>query len=133
MRNGKYTVGASDARGGKIFQTMITALLNQIHPIRRMDIVYKIFTAKLSGDKIGEPGSAMLTFENLKVGDKFISMPLPGDDSGHGGFKRGAYIFEKIKGRPSIFFRDEENDNAKRLMDGQVTTYLKKMHVIKVL
>src|SRR3989344_4474225 len=36
-----------------------------------------------------------LTFGELKVGQKFIALPLPGDNHGHGGFKGAHYIFTK--------------------------------------
>ena len=36
-----------------------------------------------------------LTFGELKVGQKFICLPLPGDNSGHGGFRGAHYIFTK--------------------------------------
>ncbi len=36
-----------------------------------------------------------LTFGELKVGQKFISLPLPGDNDGHGGFRKAHYIFTK--------------------------------------
>lgn len=39
-----------------------------------------------------------LTFGELKVGDKFICLPLPGDNKGHGGFRGKYYIF--IKNHP---------------------------------
>ena len=38
-----------------------------------------------------------LTFGELKVGQKFIVLPLPGDNSGHGGFRGTHYIFTKTK------------------------------------
>jgi hypothetical protein len=38
-----------------------------------------------------------LTFGDLKIGDKYISLPVPGDNHGHGGFKGAHYIHEKIK------------------------------------
>ncbi len=36
-----------------------------------------------------------LTFGELKVGEKFICLPVPGDNHGHGGFKGAHYIFTK--------------------------------------
>lgn len=36
-----------------------------------------------------------LTFGELSVGQKFIGLPLPGDNLGHGGFRGTAYIFIK--------------------------------------
>ncbi len=44
-------------------------------------------------DKFFEP----LTFGELAVGDKFISLPEPGDNDGHGGFRESPYIFIKIE------------------------------------
>ncbi len=36
-----------------------------------------------------------LTFGELEKGDKFISLPLPGDNNGQGGFRGSHYIFTK--------------------------------------
>ncbi len=41
--------------------------------------------------------SKPLTFGELKAGQKFISFPTDGDDSGHGGFRKGAYLFTKLR------------------------------------
>ena len=38
-----------------------------------------------------------LTFGDLKIGDRYIALPFPGDNEGHGGFKGEYYIHEKIK------------------------------------
>jgi len=38
-----------------------------------------------------------LTFEELKIEENFISFPLPGDNSGHGGFRETSWIFIKTK------------------------------------
>lgn len=37
-----------------------------------------------------------LTFGELKVGDKFIAFPRPGDNAGHGGYKVTHWIFQKV-------------------------------------
>jgi hypothetical protein len=39
--------------------------------------------------------SEVLTFGELKVGQFFIGFPLPGDNSGHGGFRKAHYVFVK--------------------------------------
>jgi hypothetical protein len=36
-----------------------------------------------------------LTFGELKVGQKFVSFPLPGDNHGHGGFRGAHFVFTK--------------------------------------
>ena len=36
-----------------------------------------------------------LTFAEIPINTLFISFPVDGDDSGHGGFRRGSYLFEK--------------------------------------
>ncbi|MEY4744799.1 MAG: hypothetical protein RL272_744 [Candidatus Parcubacteria bacterium] len=42
------------------------------------------------------PRSKPLTFGELAVGEHFVAFPLDGDDSGHGGFRRGHNLFRKI-------------------------------------
>lgn len=44
-------------------------------------------------DKCFEP----LIFGELKEAQKFIALPLPGDNHGHGGFRKAHWLFEKIK------------------------------------
>lgn len=36
-----------------------------------------------------------LEFGQLEIGDCFIYWPVPGDNSGHGGYLRGSYLFTK--------------------------------------
>lgn len=55
---------------------------------------------------------APMTFGELKVGDKFISMPMPGDNAGHGGFRGPHYIYEKISDN------SRKSDPRSRLLDG---------------
>lgn len=38
----------------------------------------------------------MATFDHLRVGDHFISWPLPGDNGGHGGFLGAHNLLVKI-------------------------------------
>lgn len=53
------------------------------------------FSEKL-GKPYGPSPVAKLTFGNLEIGDSFISFPLPGDNSGHGGgYLSGSYLFKK--------------------------------------
>ncbi|HTM68135.1 MAG TPA: hypothetical protein VL426_02445 [Candidatus Binatia bacterium] len=40
--------------------------------------------------------SIPLTFAELEVGEHFIAFPSDGDDSGHGGYRRGQRLFRKI-------------------------------------
>lgn len=40
--------------------------------------------------------SIPLTFAELAVGEHFIAFPTDGDDSGHGGYRRGANLFKKV-------------------------------------
>lgn len=39
----------------------------------------------------------ILTFGELKIGQKFIAMPSPGDNAGHGGYRIAHYIFTKTR------------------------------------
>ncbi len=42
------------------------------------------------------PQSQPLTFEELDPGNRFIAFPRDGDDSGHGGYRSGQRLFEKL-------------------------------------
>ncbi len=68
--------------------------------------------------------SAYLTFGELNAGDRFIGLPQPGDDGGHGGFKGPHYIFQKIEGAG--------RDNAMRQKDGILSCMPDSMPIIKV-
>ena len=76
--------------------------------------------------------SIPLTFGELKVGDRFIGFPLDGDDSGHGGFRNGSYLFEKISDGDRVS-KMELVDNARRLVDGVVVHDPRAMKVLKIL
>lgn len=71
-----------------------------------------------------------LKLEELKEGDKYISLPVPGDNSGHGGFRGTHYIFGKIKPIKNNFGVYE---NAVRLADGVLSSHPDDLPVIKVL
>lgn len=38
-----------------------------------------------------------LTFGELGIGQKFICLPSPGDNNGHGGLRKAHWLFQKIK------------------------------------
>ena len=70
--------------------------------------------------------SDKLTFGELKQGDKFIAFPLPGDDSGHGGYKGGHVLFYKWP-------TDVEGVYvAKNFTHGTFSSIPDTMHVIKI-
>ena len=70
-----------------------------------------------------------LAFGDLKQGDKFIALPIPGDNSGHGGFKGAQYIFVKIK---KISGPCGSYDNAVKIKSGTFSMVPDSMSVIKV-
>ena len=127
-----YKVDLADHAGEKRIKTQIVKLLNQVHPIPRIDIVESLFTSNLVSDRVGKPGSKALRFRNLRIGDKFIMMPSPGDDHGHGGFKGGTFVFIKIKGAQDPLYRDGEKNNAKNL-HGILSTFPRDCYVIRVI
>lgn len=53
--------------------------------------------SQLKSDRVEMPDECFepLTFGELKVGQKFVGFPLPGDNSGHGGFRGAHYIYTK--------------------------------------
>jgi hypothetical protein len=57
-----------------------------------------------------------LDFADLELGEKFISLPGPGDNHGHGGLLCGAWLFIKIE--PGITPVGEQPLNAVRLVNG---------------
>lgn len=48
-------------------------------------------------EKLDEVGTEKLTFGALKVGDHFIGFPLPGDNSGHGGYLGAQNLLRKTE------------------------------------
>ncbi len=73
----------------------------------------------------------VLKFQYLKIGEKFICMPVPGDDSGHGGFKGSHNVFIKIY----PYHRDDfpsDKYNAVRLCDGTFSSLPAGVWVIRV-
>ncbi len=75
--------------------------------------------------------SKPLTFGELKVGEHFVDFPTDGDDSGHGGFRRGSYVFEKID--PTSTKIENWFENAIRKMDKVKSTFPDTMLVYKVI
>lgn len=70
-------------------------------------------------------------FNELKIGEKFIGFPMPGDDNAHGGFRGTFVIYEKIKGRSNKKF-PELKYNAKRLSGSALISKAPSTWVIKV-
>lgn len=50
---------------------------------------------KLSWTSLPDEFFKTITFEELQVGDRFIKLPVPGDNDGRGGFREMQYIFVK--------------------------------------
>ena len=69
-----------------------------------------------------------LTFGDLEPGDMFITLPMPGDNGGHGGFKGGAYIFKKLK--RSI--NNKHMQSVMRLLDGAGLSFSHATLVLRV-
>ena len=61
-----------------------------------------------------------LTFDDLEVGDKFIVMPLPGDNSGHDGLLGEARLFRKINPTKSTKSVANIYYNAARLISSDL-------------
>lgn len=69
-----------------------------------------------------------LTYGELDIGDSFIGFPLPGDNSGHGGYKQAHIIWYKTSYDSEL----HENKKAKRFSDGILSDFPDTMHVIKI-
>lgn len=93
----------------------------------------------LKGDFMNEPEEhyATLKFGELAVGGRYISLPFPGDNDGHGGFVGAKYIFQKIKpvipvGSRREFDQDNLPENAVRIRDGVLSNHPDGMSIIRV-
>ncbi len=76
-----------------------------------------------------------LTFGELKVGDRFICWPSPGDNSGHGGYLSAVRVFTKIEGvRPpkAHLYRDDYYENGAREGDSVRSRFRDGLEVIKL-
>ncbi len=79
-----------------------------------------------------------LTFGELRVGDKFIGFPWPGDNQGHGGllgtfpiFVKTAYVVGMSIGY-MVGMSLGSSANAVRINDGHSSTFADDLFVIKV-
>jgi len=74
--------------------------------------------------------STPLTFKELQEGAKFICFPIDGDDSGHGGYRQGSYLFTKLK----LYKGDKVGEvNAMRNDTGVLLSFYPDEQVILVL
>lgn len=70
-----------------------------------------------------------LEFGDLVTGDRYISLPIPGDNSKPGsGFKSIYYLFQKIK----VVKKDDELYNSIELSRGRLTLTPTTVPVIKI-
>lgn len=84
------------------------------------------------GEELPREYHEKLTFEELKIGNRYISFPQPGDNKGHGGFKSPYYLFQKIE---DIECSSDDHlviSNAVRLKDGRLSFFPENAPVIKV-
>ncbi len=68
-----------------------------------------------------------ISFKDIKESEKFIALPQPGDNSGHGGFKKASYIFQKLR-----MSQGSNRENAVRVSDGTLSDFPDSMMVLKV-
>ena len=81
-----------------------------------------------------------LTFAELEVGDKFICLPTPGDNDGHGGFRGMHNIYVKTQkavadtgGRkPLPYHEDYPHGRARKTRIGTTSDLPHSMPVIQV-
>jgi len=71
-----------------------------------------------------------LAFSELSIGDRFVALPFPGDNSGHGGFKQIHYVFMKTEKVYNYWGRD--CGNAVSVKNGRFRNISDKLLVIKV-
>ncbi len=75
--------------------------------------------------------SKPLMFSELAVEDHFISFPMDGDDSGHGGYRGAHNLFKKTSAK----FRHSRTrlvDNAVNVRTGTPSNMTPRMWVVKI-
>lgn len=73
-----------------------------------------------------------LTFGELNVGDKFIGIPVPGDNNGHGGLRGGYHLFCKTESARSTYFPLGER-NAVKLLNNNPYYFTRDAQILKVI
>jgi hypothetical protein len=81
--------------------------------------------------KCSEESFRVLTFGELKIGDEYIALPLPGDNEGHGGFRGSYNLFRKIKDEYRLDPVTPVN-NTERVRDSVFKNMESNLLVIKV-
>ena len=72
-----------------------------------------------------------LTFGELKEGERYITLPLPGDNHGHGGYRGAHYLFEKVKS--GINSEDKKRPyNVRRINDSTLSNHPEDMEIIRI-
>ena len=69
-----------------------------------------------------------LTVGDMQKGDKFIVMPVPGDNDGHGGFLEESHLFIKTE----FISHPRTPTNAVRVRDGSHTLLSNLVFVFKI-
>lgn len=81
--------------------------------------------------ELGKDAYKALTFKDLKVGDKYIAFPRPGDNHGHGGYLGNHFVFEKTDKKECTIQGIRVRENA-RSKDGISGYFSDKALVIKL-
>jgi len=81
--------------------------------------------AKENNLAIESHSNEKLTFAELNEDDKFISFPMPGDNSGHGGFLGSHWLFKKMKPYAT-------GENAIRKYDNRPVEFRDNSQVLKI-
>lgn len=83
---------------------------------------------KQEWDRASATDCEPLLLGDLKMGDKFIAMPSPGDNHGHGGLLGGSHLF--IKGEK--IYRPRFTNRCTCVCDGTSTLLPDIMFIIKI-
>lgn len=73
------------------------------------------------------------TFCELKIGQKFIALPEPGDNHGHGGFKESSYLFMKTEECNKKTFYTRAQGSAVNLTTGAIINFPYDLAVIIII
>lgn len=101
-----------------ILATLVLVEEGELTPIYALKHIEGLFKKK-----------EVLTFADLKKGDKFIALPVAGDDSGHGGLKGSHVLFYKWPCAESF---SKSGYCGKNYSNGTFSTIPDSMSVIKI-
>jgi len=91
----------------KAIVNKIMELVNQLDDMDRIYFAQDLYFANQMMKNIDLSDAAVMRFKDLSTGEKFVFVPMPGDDSGQGGLKGPHYVFVKTSAKSAARLFDK--------------------------